>query len=139
SNCSIDKFGNDCIECKSVFNTDICEETLTCVETNKCYCQPGYYGKHCKPKCDNLKANVFGSNCNEKCGNCKNKAQCHHITGNCPNGCEMYFVEPFCNETNLPYLKETPVAETPCYTTCNIKFNPEKYVGRNSPDSYKVE
>ncbi|XP_017779202.1 PREDICTED: uncharacterized protein LOC108564613 [Nicrophorus vespilloides] len=105
SNCSIDKFGNDCIKCKSVFNTDICEETLTCVETNKCYCQPGYYGKQCKPKCDNLKTNVFGSNCNEKCGNCKDKAQCHHITGNCPNGCEMYFLEPFCNENYLKVVE----------------------------------
>ncbi|XP_017774540.1 PREDICTED: uncharacterized protein LOC108561207 isoform X2 [Nicrophorus vespilloides] len=136
SACSVDEFGYDCIKCKSVFDTDVCLKTMTCDEINKCYCQPGFYEKYCSFDCEE----GFGFECAQKCGKCKDNERCHHINGHCLNGCEKYYVEPFCNETDLPYLKEAPRVHSPCSDySCELIFNPDMYEGRKKPDSYNFQ
>ncbi|XP_017773532.1 PREDICTED: uncharacterized protein LOC108560479 isoform X2 [Nicrophorus vespilloides] len=138
--CSIDEFGNDCIKCKSVFNTDGCENTLICAETNKCYCQPGHQGKYCETKCDDLKKNVFGSNCVDKCGNCKDNEQCHYVTGHCPNGCKKSYLEPFCNERQYcKDVKRDDVLENIVNGKITFQFKESDDVEKCTNDDYLIK
>ncbi|CAH0551737.1 unnamed protein product [Brassicogethes aeneus] len=65
--------------------------THVCTKT-KCYCIPGYKGKHCEEDCSHKKS--WGHQCETPCGHCKET--CNRSNGKCEE-CDEYYVGEKCN------------------------------------------
>lgn len=50
-------------------------------------CVPGHFGLSCKERCS---------------GHCINNDPCDHVSGVCPGGCQVGYVEEYCNSCKKP-------------------------------------
>lgn len=44
------------------------------------------------------KINYFGLDCKEQCSShCKNNEPCNHVSGECSGGCQVGYIDEYCN------------------------------------------